>query len=80
MISHTEIDQLHREPPATRTDIKTIQIDPTQPIAQRISAFLGEVKNPYHFCYGDTPVSISFAENGQPLETILIEHFARLKR
>ena len=80
MISHTELEQLRNLKNDALADLQDIHIDATSPIAERLSAFLAMVKNPYHFRYGNVPVSISFVADGEPLEKLLVEHFAKLKR
>ncbi len=60
--------------------LDTIQIDTGLPVEERLQRFLAQVKNPYCFLCGDTPVKLRFAADGEPLETILRRYFSDLKQ
>ncbi|HCC34862.1 MAG TPA: hypothetical protein DEQ02_04225 [Ruminococcaceae bacterium] len=60
-------------------NIEDVQIDQSLPIIQRMEEYLAQVKNPYHFLCGDTPVKISFLSTGKSLSEKLAEHFIRKK-
>lgn len=64
---------------ANLVDIQTIEIIPAKSIAHRMKDYLEEIKNPYYFRCGNTPVKISFSDNGKPLSQKLEEHFIRRK-
>ena len=61
-------------------DISDIEIDPSQPIAERMKNYLIHIKNPYFFMCGEVPVSLSFLDNGITLSEKLQEHFIRQKQ
>lgn len=43
-------------------EIETVQIDSSQPPAERLKSFIDHVGNPYCFLVGGTPVKISFSD------------------
>lgn len=45
-------------------DINTIHINSDLPVKERISDFLGQIKNPYRYIDGDTVVTIRFSNQG----------------
>lgn len=60
-------------------DVQTVKIDPMELIVQRMESYLKQIKNPYCFMCGNTPVKISFSDDGKPLSDKLAEHFIRQK-
>ena len=59
-------------------DIQNIKIDSTLPIKERLDSYLSQIKNPYHFKCGNTPVKISYSDNGKYLSQKLAEHFIHI--
>lgn len=64
----------------TLIDAEKIAIDPTMPYAQRMQRYWEQVKNPYCFRCGRTPVKVCFAPEGAQLEEKLKSYFLRIKR
>lgn len=60
-------------------DIKTIQIDTSLPITKRMVRYLAQIKNPYCFRCGQTPVRIRFSDTGKTLDEAIKDHFIGLK-
>lgn len=63
----------------TLTDISKVTIHGESAL-ERMESFLQQVNNPYHFKVGNTPVRITFSQNGAPLEEMLKTHFLSLKQ
>lgn len=61
-------------------DIRDVQIDMSLPIGERIKSYLEQIKNPYHFLYGNCAVHVRFEENGKPLSDKLKSYFTSLKK
>jgi len=57
-----------------------VHIDRTLPQAERLEQFCAQIGNPYCFLCGGTPVKLRFAEDGEPLESILLRYFTNQKR
>lgn len=61
-------------------DIRDVKIDTTKPVLDRIISFLIQMDgNPYIFKVGDTPVNVSFNDNGPSLQQYLVNMFTRHK-
>jgi hypothetical protein len=60
-------------------NLKSVTIDTSLPVDQRIEAFLDQVKNPYVFLCGETPVRVTFKKDGNELGGILQKYFSELK-
>ena len=60
-------------------DIQTVKIDSALTDSERMFRYLEQIRNPYCFLCGDTPVGISFADEQQELSTVLIHYFVTLK-
>ncbi len=60
-------------------DIQTVKIDSALTDSERMFRNLEQIRNPYCFLCGDTPVGISFADEQQELSTVLIHYFCTLK-
>ncbi len=58
-------------------DIQNIKIDTQLPSDIRMLQYLEQIKNPYCFLCGDTPVRISFQEEGKELDDLLKHYFIR---
>lgn len=42
-------------------DIRSVKIDPAQPVEERIRSYVEQIKNPYMFKVGGTVVRVSYA-------------------
>lgn len=62
------------------TRMEEVSIDPSLPVEKRMLAYLDQVKNPYCFLCGKTPVKICFTEGGGNLGEKAKTYFMRLKR
>lgn len=43
-------------------DIRSVKIDPTQPVEERMKSYVEQIKNPYLFKVGSTVVRVSYAD------------------
>lgn len=75
--NQTDLEQADR---IELVDIRTIRIDTTLPPEQRMADYLEQVKNPYRFLCGDTPVRIRFEPEGDELRHKLKEFLLSLKK
>ena len=48
----------------TLIELKTIKINPSKPVEEKINEFINQIKNPYIFKVGEVAVKVNFAENG----------------
>ena len=46
----------------TLPDLREVQIDSTNPVAERVESFLTQVKNPYLFKVGDVTVKVNYKD------------------
>lgn len=63
----------------TLVDINSIHIDSTLPDEQKLQDYLEQIKNPYCFRCGDTPVKIRFVSEEKSLKQSLYNYFVNLK-
>ena len=42
-------------------DIRSVKIDPAQPVEERMKSYVEQIKNPYMFKVGGTVVRVSYA-------------------
>lgn len=59
-------------------DIRSARIDPTLPVNERIRLFVDKLGDPYHFCVGDTPVSVLFDDGAPSLQARLTDLCGRM--
>ena len=64
--------------PDTLADIREVRICGNTPV-QRMESYFSQVKNPYCFRVGKTPVRISFQCGGKTLENKLKDYFIGIK-
>lgn len=76
-MSRQDIKELKKE---TLIDISTIKTDSTLTQEQKIIAFLEQLKNPYCFLCGNTPVRVCYSDQAPALEEILTKFFIQLKQ
>ncbi len=76
VMSNLEIDKIDRN---NLVDISSVHIDPDLSSEQRMEHYIGQVKNPYCFMSGDTPVRIRFVNTEKNLSQSLINYFSNLK-
>lgn len=43
-------------------DIRSVKIDPTQPVEERMVSYVEQIRNPYMFKIGSTVVRVSYAD------------------
>lgn len=48
----------------TLVDLKTVQIDSSKPVQERVQCFLQQIHNPYCFRIGDVAVKVNYQTNG----------------
>lgn len=75
-MSRMEINKLNKN---ELIDIQSVKIDTSLPSFERMENYLSQVKNPYCFMCGDTPVQISFKSDSKELGRLLEEYFMSLK-
>ena len=46
---------------ASLVDIRSVKIDPAQPVEERMKSYVEQIKNPYIFKIGGTVVRVSYA-------------------
>lgn len=85
MINSKQLDFLSRQgtektDPSQLADINHVSIDTGLSAAERMKAYLEQIKNPYCFRCGETVVRLSFASAGNDLNTHLISFFGGLKK
>ena len=54
-------DQSREELLDSLVDIRSVKIDPAQPVDERMRSYVEQIKNPYMFKVGDTVVRVSYA-------------------
>ncbi len=75
-MSRMKIDKINK---SDLVDIDTVKINTSLPIHQRMQNYLEQIKNPYCFMCGKTPVQISFKSGDKELGNILESYFMGLK-
>lgn len=65
--------------PCSLVDINTVKVDRSLPQLERIESILSQIRNPYCFLSGDTPVRVRFVGNEKNLAQSLINYFSSLK-
>ena len=58
-------------------DIRTVHIDTSRPVLERVLSFMAQIKNPYLFKVGTTPVKVDFNEDGPSLQKCLETFFTK---
>lgn len=58
-------------------DIRTVKIDTTRPVLERILSFMVQIRNPYLFKVGNTPVKVEFNDDGPTLQESLERFFIK---
>jgi mevalonate kinase len=76
VFSRMEIKSVDR---ASLIDIKSVTIDKSLPIEKRMRQYLEQIKNPYCFLCGKTPVKVTFSEVGKTLDEAIKDHYLGLK-
>ena len=67
----TQAAQLANKVPDALVDIRNVAVEKDLPKAERIAAFVRQIRNPYRFACGDFTVNVCFANNGVSLEECL---------
>lgn len=60
-------------------DIKDVKIDNSLPAGEKVERYIEQIKNPYCFLCGDTPVKIRFVSETKTLKKSLSDYFMSLK-
>ena len=60
--------------------VEEVSIDPSMPVVQRMVAYINQVKNPYCFLCGNTPVKVCFSQEDAELSKKIGNYFLGLKR
>lgn len=76
-MSQQNIEEINRE---TLVDISTVKINEALTPEQKMLSFLEQIKNPYCFLCGETPVRVCFADSAPSLGELLANFFIHLKR
>lgn len=76
-LSEVDIETVERNELA---HMEEVAIDPSLPVTKRMLAYLDQVKNPYCFLCGSTPVKICFSSEGDDLGGKVKAYFLGLKR
>lgn len=71
--------QINKMDTSTLVDIGNVKIDQSLSAPARMLSYLAQIKNPYCFLCGKTPVKIEFTAGGSPLEDKLLSYFTGLK-
>ncbi len=66
-----EMGKTRKTAPSGLVDIRDIHVDKTLPREERISEFIRQIKNPYHFKCGKFTVQVQFAGSSGSLEDCL---------
>ena len=67
-LKHIDIEQCEQD---QLVDLKSVSIDKTLPVPERMSAFVKQIKNPYLFKVDDITVKVEFS-SGKSLEDSLL--------
>lgn len=61
-------------------DVEEVSIDSSMPVMQRMFTYIDQVKNPYCFLCGNTPVKVCFSQGDAELSKKIRNYFLGLKR
>jgi hypothetical protein len=75
-MAQTQKKGLDRE---TLVDVRDVMIDSSLPQAERIKAFISQIKNPYCFKVGDVIVNVSYAGNGATLNERFVDMLSMME-
>lgn len=76
-MSHQNMEEVKKE---NLVDISTVKINDTLPPKEKVVSFLEQIKNPYCFLCGKTPVHICFSDGAPSLDKLLAIYFIHLKQ
>ena len=71
-----DITQVDR---STLADIRNIHIYRTRQTTKKMQSYLEQIRNPYCFLCGDTPVKLRFVSEHKTLKQSLCDYFLSLK-
>ena len=57
-------------------DIRDVRIDRAKTIDEKASSFVEQIRNPYHFLFGDTEVTLEFVGT-ESLEKKIINYLSK---
>lgn len=75
-MKNEDITQVDR---STLVDIRGIHIDSSLPAAVKVQSYLEQVRDPYCFLCGDTPVRVRFVKEEKTLKESLRTYLLGLK-
>lgn len=58
-------------------DISALEIDGTQPLADRFTRYIDAIKNPYSFQCGKLNITIEYTAGGKTLDELLEAYLAK---
>ncbi len=76
-MSQVEIEKID---PDTLVNISAVSIDPTLPYVEKIERYIEQIKNPYCFISGKTPVKINYVRPDRTLSQSLGNYLKRLQQ
>lgn len=74
-MSKTRLEEIDKN---SLVEVSTISVDKSISHIERINSIITQLKNPYCFISGDTPIRVRFAEDGKNLTQSLIDYFSEL--
>lgn len=75
-LSETDIEKAER---CNLINVEKIMIDSSVPVVKRVLDYIEQLKNPYCFLCGDTPVKACFSESNVDLGKKIVRYFSALK-
>jgi hypothetical protein len=76
-MSKTKITQIEQ---SELTNAAVVCMDTSLPIAERIEQYLTQIKNPYCFLCGKTPVQVSFSTDGKSIDDAVFSYLQTLNK
>ena len=52
----------------TLVDLRSVQIDASRPVQERLQSFLQQIRNPYCFRIGDIAVKVNYKSDGSSFQ------------
>lgn len=85
MISHEKLDEYKKKDLSEINkeelkDIKSVVLNPADPLEKRIESFIDQIGNPYCFLCGDVVVRLCFDDGGKTLDEKLKAYLMRLRQ
>ncbi len=85
MISHEKLDEYKKKDLSEINkeelkDIRSVVLNPADPLEKRIESFIDQIGNPYCFLCGDVVVRLCFDDGGKNLDEKLKAYLMRLRQ